>query len=338
MKRIFLWSLVLLIVISGLIFSIHFITVEELLHPMRIDSVYVKIQQDAYFKEIAEVNKKITPHFYYNPKDFGMNYANFFATTDDSVQLKGWFIPSKDKYNTNVLLLLHDINESKISYLEFAKQFYDRGFTVALVDLRGHGASGGEMFTFGNKEKSDVKKIIDALYAKNKKSDIAIMGIGAGAVIAIDAAVDDERIKVLVAQSPYNQLNTFIEDYCQQKWGIINTIFHTMMKNELKKELGYSIDSVHISMLARKLKIPSLFIAAEKDKFIFPKSTQAVFDSCAVDDEKKEYWLVKNANHYDIEDVAGEEYFNKISVFIVNSIPQKVLKSRFKKLAFYDLN
>lgn len=333
MKRFFLWGFVLLIVISGLIFSIHFITVEELLHPLRIDSVYVKIQQDAYFKEIAEVNKKITPHFYYNPKDFGMSYIDLSATTDDSVPLKGWLIPSKDKSNTNILLLLHDINESKITYLELAKQFNDRGFSIALVDLRGHGASGGEMFTFGNKEKNDVKKIIDALYTKNKKSDIAIMGIGAGAVIAIDAAVDDERIKVLVAQSPYNKLNTFIENYCQQKWGIINTIFHTMMKNELNKELGYSIDSVHIAMLAKKLKIPSLFIAAEKDNFIPPKYTETVFDSCAVDDEKKEYWLVKSAMHYDIEDVFGEEYFNKISVFIVNSIPKKVQQSRFKKLA-----
>ena len=53
-------------------------------------------------------------------------------------------------------MVLHGIGDSRQGSAGFAPLFLDQGYSVLLPDSRGHGASGGELVTYGLWEKYDV--------------------------------------------------------------------------------------------------------------------------------------------------------------------------------------
>ncbi len=319
-----------ILLIAGFIYFFSFAGVDELINPIRIDSLYVKAQETDYKQQQTNQNNTIIPHFYYSPENFGMCYTNLEVITIDSLKLRGWYIPSCDNTNSTTLLIIHDLNESRITSLETAKQFNERGYSVCLFDMRAHGTSEGEYATFGHMEKYDVQNIIDTLMKEDPSKNIAVLGIGVGATIALQAANMDLRIKVIIAQSPFNNLYNFVKTYADEKWNILNPILFPMIKNHLEDELKFNLSSIDMVTLAKKITVPTLFIAGTSDKVLKSQSTREVFYECCA--LKKEYWPIKNATHSSIEETAGVTYYDRISIYLVNNMPKKSKKTRFKKL------
>jgi alpha-beta hydrolase superfamily lysophospholipase len=318
-----------LLLLAGLIYFLSFAGINELLTPVRIDSVYVKAQEADYIKQQENTDNKIRPHFFLNPADLHLCYTDIAIHTADSLLLKGWYIPSDNYNNSTLVLILHDLNESRITSLETAKQFSDRGYSVCLFDLRAHGASEGKQFTFGFLEKYDVQTIVDTLLNQYGSKNIALLGIGTGGAIALEAARLDARIKMVIAQSPFNNLYTFVKTYSSQKWSLLNSFLFPLFKKQLEKELLFPLETIDIVASVRNTSLPVLFIAGANDDVVNKDDTHKIFEACP--SVKKQFWLVKNATHTSIEENAGEAYYNKISVYIINNSPRKIAKTRYKK-------
>jgi alpha-beta hydrolase superfamily lysophospholipase len=326
----YLKALVPVIILSAfIIVFIPYVKVTELLYPVRIDSMYVKAQQQEYLMQ-AEPGQKFFPQFYYTPAQLGMPFTDISIRAADNIFLKGWYIPAKEPENFPTLLLLHDINDSKISLLEHARQFRDRGFAVCLMDLRAHGASEGGQSTLGYLEVLDAKKTLDYLYKQPQTGEVAVMGTGLGAVVAAQLASLDNRPRVLVVQSPFNTLIHFVQDYSKEKFGFLSEWAFPRIRRQMEKRMGYNIEIINLIKTVQKLKSPVMFVAGSKDITIRPEYTRMLYDTCASD--KKEYWPVTGADHFTIEETAGDEYFNRVSVFIFNNIPKKSGKSKYKRL------
>src|SRR6185295_3568785 len=90
----------------------------------------------------------VDSQFYYNPGDLNLRYENFNVRTSDWQTLRGWYIASDDT-EAITLLLIHDLSESKIAYINFISQMHDRGLNVCVVDMRAHGNSDGTTFSPG---------------------------------------------------------------------------------------------------------------------------------------------------------------------------------------------
>ncbi len=316
-------------IIAGFVYFVSFASVNELITPLRVDSLYVKLQEEDFRRQQGPEDNKLMPRFYYSPKDFDLAYTNLTVTTMDCHDLKGWFVPSKNTDNNITILIIHDLNESRITSLATVKQFHDRGYNVCLFDMRAHGDSEGEFATYGHMEKYDLRSIADTLSKKFKTENIAVLGIGAGAAIALQAANMDLRIKVVIAQSPFNNLYNFVQTYADEKWGVLNPVLFPLVKKHLEDNLKFELNSVDIVQIAKKLTIPCLFIVGTADKIVKTKDTRAVFDACI--SMKKQYWPVRNATHYTIEESAGTAYYDRISIFLVTNSPKKIKKTRYKK-------
>lgn len=75
------------------------------------------------------------------PKDWGMAYEDVILTTDDGVQLHGWYIPAPQASGT--LLFLHG-NAGNISHRRDSIAIFRRlGLDVFIFDYRGYGRSQG---------------------------------------------------------------------------------------------------------------------------------------------------------------------------------------------------
>lgn len=327
----YLSVMVLLGVITAIIFSTSFFSVSELLYPVRIDSAYVKQNSQQYLAEWSGYDTTTLPQPLFMPDQLNLVYTPFDVYTQDSILLKGWYFNNPPNPVNITLLIIHDINESKINYISHARQFWERGIRVLLMDMRAHGNSGGEKFYLGMQSPFDVLSILDTVYNLPETDNVVLFGKGIGAGIALEAAALDHRQQSLVLQSPYDKLENYVKNYAANKWGLLNYILYPISSRNLQRQIGVKITDVQLTERIKELVNPLMIILGTDDKLINPQQSKKVYVASPTLD--KQIMIVKDAGHDNIDLVEGESYFNKISIFMVRSFPKQPKKSRFKKLA-----
>jgi len=323
----------LLLLLAAFMFCSPFFVAPDLIFPLRVDSIYVKYESEKNAKSAPRDSLGRVLPILYNPSSLNVHYENVTVRTIDGLTLNGWYVASGDS-EANTLLIIHDLSQSRINYLNLAKQMYDRGLNVCLFDMRAHGTSGGTEFSPGMVAVSDIKNILDFLVDKPETNHIAIFGNGIGAALAIQLASMDGRCDALIAQSPFTDFSDYVERYSKRKWGRMSQVFHIVLERALERRLQYELTDLDLSEIVKYVKVPSLFICSDNDEIVPPIQTYAVYDSSGA--KEKNLILVKKAGHDNFELFGGEDYYNAIAGFIVNAIPKKTKETRFKKLAYYD--
>jgi alpha-beta hydrolase superfamily lysophospholipase len=321
MKKVFNTVSVLLLLAGATVAILPTVVMPDLIYPQRVDSAYIAFHHNNGNGDSSEL--------YFNPSDIGLAYQNIAAKTIDSVLLKGWYIPLSDS-EASTLVIIHDINESKIKYLNLAKQMHDRGLKVCLFDMRAHGTSGGEKFSPGLIAADDLKSVLDMLYTMPETNHIVLMGVGIGAGVALQEAALDERCEAVILQCPYNDFADYVQRYAQNEWKRMRKVYTPVLERKLYMLLHHPDNKLVLSDISSYLPTPSFFIAADNDSITPASEARTIFDSSMA--EKKDFILVQNAGHDNIEIAGGEAYYNSISEFINQSIPKKVKKVRYKKL------
>lgn len=86
------------------------------------------------------------------------------------------------------------------------------------MDSRALGESGGDMATYGWKEREDTRAIADALYAGENVRHLYALGVSMGAAIALQSAAVEPRIDAVVAEDPFANLREVTYDYAGLQW------------------------------------------------------------------------------------------------------------------------
>ena len=86
-----------------------------------------------------------------NPVDYLLEYedVSFSPRSDDTgISLKGWFIPAEVTTDTTIIIV-HGLNSNRAAgfMLPISQKLHQNGFNTLLIDLRGHGESGGDSGT-----------------------------------------------------------------------------------------------------------------------------------------------------------------------------------------------
>ena len=319
----------LLIIVALYLVSSQF-SITELIYPVKIDSLYIHAEQLNYERDISEKKAKPEKVFLYHPSQLGLICKDLLVKTRDSLELKAWYIVDSTIKTGSTLILVPDIKEGKIRYIEDASELISRGLNVCLVDLRGQGESEGVKYTPGKSTVHDISAIIDSLISKFKTENIVLMGTDIGSAIAIQAAENEKRINALVVQNSFLTLNDYLWRHTEKKYGRFNKIFFGRMKSGYEKELGISADSLNLLDLVKRVKIPSLFISNITENYLDYKSTQQLFDSSAA--SKKEWQVFKDIDETETNSEERKKYYDKIASFINSNIPKKKKQSKFKKL------
>ena len=322
----------LLFLSATFLFLCNFFISPELIYPTRIDSLYVKYKAEVSSRFVQDDPEKVN-QVYFNPLMLGMPYDDFNVTTHDSLQLKGWYIPSTDE-DANTLLIIHDLSQSKLNYLNLMKQMHDRGLNVCAVDMRAHGNSEGVEFSLGTTSLADMKTILDSLLRKNGTNRIAIFGAGIGAASAIQSARFDGRSDALILQSPFDNFSDYVNDYAKRKWNGMEFLLRAVLRRELEKRIQYDLSLLDMSEMISEVDVPTLIISGSNDEIVSPRFSKTVYEASGA--KKKKLYLVEKAEHQNIELLGDEAYYNTITEFIINSIPRKAKDTRFKKLALND--
>ncbi len=234
-KVFYLFSSLLLLTAAFIIFSPTLIS-PELINPVRIDSLYITLQKAQASNSQDSSDNSST--LFFNPSEVNLRYENFDVTTTDKQILRGWFVSCDDSI-ANTLIIIHDLNESKIKYINLIRQLHDRGLNVCAVDMRAHGNSDGLEFSPGIVAVSDMKKLIDTLQVKLHTKRIAVFGAGVGAAIAMQAAANDNRIEAVIAQSPFSNYERYVNNYAHLHWRFMNRILLPVIKRKIENRVRY---------------------------------------------------------------------------------------------------
>jgi pimeloyl-ACP methyl ester carboxylesterase len=193
------------------------------------------------------------------------------AFSGAGVVLKGWrFGAIGEKRGT--LVSLHGIGDNRMSAVGTADRFTRRGFEVLAYDSRAQGESDGSACTYGYYEKEDLRRVLDTTGGL----PIVVLGSSLGAAVAVQAAADDARIRVIVAAEIFSDLRTV----ARYRARFFLTDGMAARAFALAEQRGaFQVDAVSPVAAAARLTIPVLLIHGAVDHNTPPDHSQRVFDA-----------------------------------------------------------
>ncbi len=238
-----------------------------------------------------------TREYVADPKTSGLPYEEVICVTQDKVKLKGWFFPAPNA--KSCLLFFHGNADNIGSRIPKAKEWVKRGVSVLLVDYRGYGKSEGEI-----KAACDLTLDAEAALAWLAKEkgiapeNIILYGESIGSVPSIELA-NKAKFKAVILEAPF----TSVKDMAKLIYGMAPDF---MLKDfEMNNEERI-----------RGIKSPVFIMQGSEDDVVPFSMGQKVFKNAP---QPKEFFEIKGAQHNNISEVAGDEFFEKPFQFVAKS-------------------
>ncbi len=129
----------------------------------------------------------------------------------DGIALRAWEIrPSRE--NGKAVILFHGLSDNRMGMIGYAEMLTSHGFTVLLPDARAHGASGGELATYGLWEADDIHRWLDWLQQKEQSNCVFGLGESMGAAQLLQSLKDHYGFCAVVGESPFSDFREIAYD------------------------------------------------------------------------------------------------------------------------------
>ena len=138
---------------------------------------------------------------------FTQSVENHTFNSFDQVQISSWFIPNDS--TKRAVIILNGIGGNRLGLVERAKFYVEKNYNVLLPDLRGTGGSGGEVITFGWKERYDLEASVQFLKEKGME-EIAVHGLSLGAATIVYSFQEAPDYKFVVLESCYDNITCLL--------------------------------------------------------------------------------------------------------------------------------
>ena len=242
--------------------------------------------------------------------------VDFTIRANDGVELRGWKVVPPSA-NGDWVLLFHGVSDNRTGDLGHAEFLLRHGYSVVMMDSRAHGASGGDMATYGWKERYDTVAITDALYATEKVRHLYAHGVSMGAAIALQSAAVDPRIAAVSAEDPFASLREVTYDYAglDMSPSLGETLFRPasiFAMRAVAETGGFNPDEVSPVKAVAERPFPVLLICGTDDHRIPCRHSKAIYDAAK---GPKELWIVQGADHASALGQAPAEYENRVVSF-----------------------
>ena len=236
------------------------------------------------------------------PARVRLAFEDVFFTTEDGVQLNGWFVPYPQAQTT--LLWFHG-NAGNISHrVENIKLLHDKvGINVFIFDYRGYGRSQGTVSEEGT-YRDGAAALRYLLSRKDKDVDpkrLIFFGRSLGAAVAAEQALQ-YPCQALILETPFASIAKMAR--AAFPFLPITSLLRTRYDTEDK---------------VRRIKTPLLVIHGDQDDIVPYNHGKQVF---AAAPEPKEFYTIRGARHNDTYIVGGDAYFAVLKNFIERAPPR----------------
>lgn len=245
-----------------------------------------------------------------------INYTSF-----DKTPLQAFLTYAKTDTAKGTILLVHGIRGSKAYFFEQSKTLAEKGYNSVALDLRAHGFSGGTHCTFGVKEKKDIATLIDHLNNdEGINNNIGIWGQSLGGAIALQALAFDERIQFGIIESTFSNFHLITNDYARQYAGFGIPAFTEYQVNRAAKIADFNPKEAYPIEACKHITQPIFMVHGTKDRRIKIEYGKQNFEQ--LKSNKKQFYEIPDGNHYNVWQIDGDKYFEKVFEFIAECLAE----------------
>ena len=250
----------------------------------------------------------------------GATNEDFTVLAPDGAPLRGWKVRPRSP-NGDWILLFHGVSDNRTGVLGHAELLLRHGYSLVMMDSRAHGASGGEMATYGWKERYDTVDITNALFKSEKMRHLGALGVSMGAAIALQSAAVEPQIEAVIAEDPFADLREVSYDYGGLHFSpfLGKTLFRPATIfgiKEMARAGGFSPDDVSPVKAVASRSFPILLICGTRDVTIPCRHAEKIYRSAT---GPKELWEVPGATHAAALGHAPIQYENRVINFLAQS-------------------
>lgn len=225
------------------------------------------------------------------PKGLGLDYEEVSFTTEDEIELKGWYIPHESD-QAKTIILLHGYPADKGNILPYLTFLHDN-YNLLLFDFRYHGESEGGHTTIGAEEVKDLSAAINWLKEKGV-NEVGVWGFSMGGAVALMSAPEQPAIKVIVSDSSYAQLSQMAPTLFRIP--VLKYPLSWLTLLWTKTLLGVDPRDASPKDSATQIDIPLLVIHSKNDRVIPFTHSEQLKESLEHND-KAEFWFHDNLDH-----------------------------------------
>jgi pimeloyl-ACP methyl ester carboxylesterase len=167
-------------------------------------------------------------------------------------------------------IYLHGIADNRTSAAGPIARLTRRGLDVIAYDSRAHGASGGDVCSYGVFEKDDLRNVIDSV----ADGPVLLIGASLGAAVALQHAARDPRVVGVVAAESFSDLRTVATERAPFVFtnGLIARAFR-----HAEARGGFTIDAASPAAAARSIAAPVLLLHGANDTDTPPAHAERIF-------------------------------------------------------------
>jgi pimeloyl-ACP methyl ester carboxylesterase len=266
---------------------------------------------------------EVGDHTIYNdtPQTFGAAYEDVsFPARVDGLNITAWYLPHET--SEHAVILVHGRDASKQwaisgTFPKFGAALNRAGFAVLMIDLRGHGDSEGERYSFGVFERRDVLGAVDFLLDKGfEPGDIGVLGISLGGGAVNGAAAEDTAIGAVVVDSTFADINPLVGDKWEEESGLPNFFlpgFYLMNRIMYGYDLPKVLPVEDVAQIAPR---PMLILHCTTDEDVDVSHAYQLKEAAP----QAELWIQEGCDHAEVYRDFPEEYEDHVITFFLENL------------------
>jgi pimeloyl-ACP methyl ester carboxylesterase len=235
-------------------------------------------------------------------------------TTPDSITLRAWTILPHSS-NANAVILLHGVGDNRLGMTGYAQLLLSQGFTVLLPDARAHGASGGQLATYGLLERNDIHQWFNFLAARDHLHCIYALGESMGAAELLQSLSVEPRFCAVAAESSFSTFRQIAYDRMGQPFHLGPWFGRTLFRPVVEFAFLYVRWRYHLDMqqvspedAVAATTVPVFLIHGQIDSNIPPRHSRRILAR----NPKAVLWEVPNADHCGAISAAPQEFNRRL--------------------------
>ncbi len=246
------------------------------------------------------------------PEDFNLDYTEINLTAADGTNLVGWYMPPQ---NGSVIILQHGYKSERDEMVDEAAMLIRNGYGTAMIDVRGHGQSDGELISFGRYEMQDLDVLYEFVIAQPgvDADKIGALGNSMGGSLLIQYAAQNPNIKALVADSAFSSITDTVQTSVEHFTGLPGWLFGGPMIWFAEREVGFSVEEVAATGKIGQLSPRPIFLLqGGSDVVVDPDSGRKLYEAA---NEPVELWYEESLDHVEFFSAYPAEYEERIVGF-----------------------
>jgi fermentation-respiration switch protein FrsA (DUF1100 family) len=244
------------------------------------------------------------------PDDLRAQNVQFESASGST--LHGWLIPGGP--GGRAVVLMHGYRGDRRQMLGRARFLNRAGYNVLLFDFQAHGESPGKHITIGYLESRDAQAALAFMKRNYPAEKLGVVGVSMGGAAAVLASptLPELGAGALVLEMVYADVDRATANRLEIYLGPLGRRLAPLLTMQLP--LREEVDATALRPIDRvaAIKAPVLFIAGAKDRHTKLEESRELFAAAR---EPKELWVVEEAAHVDVHQLAPKEYERRVLEF-----------------------